>query len=876
MSELRESLKANANDKGVELATIKSNEAAENESSPGSFVGNKTTLRSYHSDDSDEDDDSFSARFETMARHTIKNNWFNSMMVLCFVVALFGHDFFNVMDIPDDPWNVLLDAIMCVTTVIFVVEMIFYWVGEHFEYAWTLLWIVDCLSIFSMAFEISFIWGCAGRTEKMGDEASVKLARTTRAAKVGARAFRFLKLLKVLNCIDRGERREHGQIDWQKKALSRNMRSTLGNKIAVLTIIMVVCLPFIEVEQWTGQDTSILVWCERLEANWLRAYHALKKDESLEVADDFEGAIKDMDVFYSNHVAHPYKVTGFPDEIELNGKTRKIPGQRYLEKNQPPPPRLEFVCEYELKVDDVDVASGNVAKDDLKVFIYVNNMTVTKLRAIENVCMVAFVLITVLWSSRDLQKTLEPLLDVEKQAEYAKILLKNNIVEEDEMADLSLESKGVIQEMMNLGPKKRRTYKEHNKSFKIHDKVVINLPAEEEVINSWDLNLLNLDPNQCNQLALYIFFDSEMSRNSGRLFTNVGQFQKFYDAVSKRYLDVPYHNFVHALDVMHTTFRMMCEVLSTKWSTDVEHYSLLLSAICHDVGHPGTTNAFCVETEHEFALRYNDASPLENHHCATMFEVCRMEETKMFDTMAPENKKLARKVCIAVILHTDLVHHFQMIKDLDLAYEGENKKVCDTQAKTPLQFSPEFEEVIQKNHMMLLEFVLHQSDISNPLKPFETGKMWAWKVMEEFFAQGDEEKRLGIPVGMLNDRNKINRYGSQHGFITFLVSPLILSATRIFQTLMPLDLNMAANLWEWHRQWQADANPPETDAAKRSVEVNKIDDKIRELERRCMTEEELAKANRAAGRNKYKGVQSMRTDRSRSVYTSERSRGADP
>ena len=30
---------------------------------------------------------------------------------------------------------------------------------------------------------------------------------------------------------------------------------------------------------------------------------------------------------------------------------------------------------------------------------------------------------------------------------------------------------------------------------------------------------------------------------------------------------------------------------------------------------------------------------------------------------------------------------------------------------------------------------------------------------DEFFAQGDKEKELGIPVGMLNDRDKVNRCG---------------------------------------------------------------------------------------------------------------------
>ena len=55
-----------------------------------------------------------------------------------------------------------------------------------------------------------------------------------------------------------------------------------------------------------------------------------------------------------------------------------------------------------------------------------------------------------------------------------------------------------------------------------------------------------------------------------------------------------------------------------------------------------------------------------------------------------------------------------------------------------------------------IELFLHFADISNPLKPFDICKAWAWRVLDEFFNEGDEQKRLGIPVGMLNDRDKVN------------------------------------------------------------------------------------------------------------------------
>ena len=49
----------------------------------------------------------------------------------------------------------------------------------------------------------------------------------------------------------------------------------------------------------------------------------------------------------------------------------------------------------------------------------------------------------------------------------------------------------------------------------------------------------------------------------------------------------------------------------------------LLACLSHDVGHPGFTNNFLVETGHELAIRYNDASPPENMHAAVALNLAK-------------------------------------------------------------------------------------------------------------------------------------------------------------------------------------------------------------------------------------------------------------
>merc|ERR1712232_326370 len=82
---------------------------------------------------------------------------------------------------------------------------------------------------------------------------------------------------------------------------------------------------------------------------------------------------------------------------------------------------------------------------------------------------------------------------------------------------------------------------------------------------------------------------------------------------------------------------------------------------CHDVGHPGVNNPFLVETSHELAIRYNDNSPLENMHCAKLFEIANQQKTAVFADLDKVQYKEVRKVCIEAILHTDNMHHFTMV-----------------------------------------------------------------------------------------------------------------------------------------------------------------------------------------------------------------------
>merc|ERR1719359_2169517 len=108
----------------------------------------------------------------------------------------------------------------------------------------------------------------------------------------------------------------------------------------------------------------------------------------------------------------------------------------------------------------------------------------------------------------------------------------------------------------------------------------------------------------------------------------------------------PYHNWNHAVDVTHCIFRMLNLCPTERFWSHHERYALVVSAICHDIGHPGYNNPFLVETSHELAIRYNDRSPLENMHCAKLFEIVGQPKTAVFSEMDRSQYREARQVCV--------------------------------------------------------------------------------------------------------------------------------------------------------------------------------------------------------------------------------------
>ena len=78
--------------------------------------------------------------------------------------------------------------------------------------------------------------------------------------------------------------------------------------------------------------------------------------------------------------------------------------------------------------------------------------------------------------------------------------------------------------------------------------------------------------------------------------------------------------------------------------TLLAHMHTRAPQIIHDFGHPGLTGDFLVATSHPLALRYNDRSPLENHHASAAFTLmAERPELDAFEGLSREQRIAFRK-----------------------------------------------------------------------------------------------------------------------------------------------------------------------------------------------------------------------------------------
>ncbi|CAH8655334.1 unnamed protein product [Dicrocoelium dendriticum] len=233
----------------------------------------------------------------------------------------------------------------------------------------------------------------------------------------------------------------------------------------------------------------------------------------------------------------------------------------------------------------------------------------------------------------------------------------------------------------------------------------------------------------------------------------------------------PFHNSIHATDVMVSMdYLLRLNGLETSF-TDLEIFATLFACAVHDIDHPAVTNQFLINTNDELALLYNDNSVLENHHLYVIFNLMHKEpDCDITDSFTAQQRALFRKMIISLVLSTDMSKHMNLLADLKTTLESQRAAGFN-----------EFQLDNYSSRIQILQCLVHASDLSNPTKPLPLYQQWVDRITEEMFQQGDREREAGLEISPMCDRRTACVKANQIGFIDYVVYPLWETISELLQ-----------------------------------------------------------------------------------------------
>jgi hypothetical protein len=265
---------------------------------------------------------------------------------------------------------------------------------------------------------------------------------------------------------------------------------------------------------------------------------------------------------------------------------------------------------------------------------------------------------------------------------------------------------------------------------------------------------------------------------------DVESLKEFIHQVSMYYHNNPYHNFKHAIAVLQFTYLLIIKTDAKKFLSNYELFGLAIASFVHDIDHPGHTNLFEVNFKSHLALKYNDKSVLENHHCSLAFFLIHSKQVQLLRNLDEKDFATVREMIIECVLSTDMKFHTDLIKNLENKFMLGSKSKWDWESKS--------------DRLLFAKIITHTSDISNQVRPFEVSMEGSLALKKEFTLQIEKEKKLNLPsldyMKLIDDKTF---YSSEHFFSQNTVKPIWNVLVEMFPNLSEYKEHLETNIVRW-------------------------------------------------------------------------------
>uniref|UniRef100_A0A2K6US12 cAMP and cAMP-inhibited cGMP 3',5'-cyclic phosphodiesterase 10A n=1 Tax=Saimiri boliviensis boliviensis TaxID=39432 RepID=A0A2K6US12_SAIBB len=229
---------------------------------------------------------------------------------------------------------------------------------------------------------------------------------------------------------------------------------------------------------------------------------------------------------------------------------------------------------------------------------------------------------------------------------------------------------------------------------------------------------------------------------------------------------VPYHNWKHAVTVTHRVYAILQN--NHTLFTDLVRKGLLIVCLCHDRDHRGFTKSYLQKFNRPLAALYS-TSTVEQHHFSQAVSILQLEGHNIFSTLSSSECEQVLEIICKAIIDTDLALYFGNRKQLE-----------------------EIDRVIG--------LMMTACDLCSVTKLWLVTKLMAKDIYVEFWAEGDEMKKLGIqPIPMMGRDKKDEVPHSQLEFYKAVAIPCYTTLTQVLPPMEPLLKACRDNLSQWEK-----------------------------------------------------------------------------
>ena len=168
----------------------------------------------------------------------------------------------------------------------------------------------------------------------------------------------------------------------------------------------------------------------------------------------------------------------------------------------------------------------------------------------------------------------------------------------------------------------------------------------------------------------------------------------------------------------------------------------------------------------DIAWSFNDASVLENHHCAQTWRLLAFGPAALLRDFGTDDKVNLRAMLIALVLSTDMSQHLELLT----AFKN-------------TEFGPGMGE---SKKLLFMKALLHSADMGNAVRAFKAAHTLSQSVQREFAEQVTAEREMGIPSAPhMDPTNSQVAWNLEANFIDYVCLPLWIRLAEVIPSVRP-------------------------------------------------------------------------------------------